>query len=296
MDTRSLQLYVKLAEELHFGRAAQACHVSPSAATRMIQRLEGEVGATLLERDKRRVVLTHSGQDFLIYARDAIQRWREMQSQLVARQSCPRGQLRLYCSVTAAYAVLASILPAVRSRYPEIEMHLSTGDQAEAVRQVAEGHVDLAIAAHSGQIPDGVAFHSLLYSPLVCIGPVIPCQVRDQLVAGQAVAWGDVPLILPETGLVRSQLELWFRQSRLAPRIYAYVSGHEAIVSLVALGFGIGVVPQIVIDNSPLHQQIALHAPGPALEPFNIGLIARRSRLQDSLVRVVWELAAEQTA
>ena len=292
MDIRSLQLFVALAEELHFGRAAQFCHVSPSAATRTLQRLEAEVGATLLERDKRRVVLTRSGHEFLAYARDALQRWREVQSQLDSRHANPRGQLRLYCSVTAAYTVLATILPDVRSRYPDIEIHLSTGDQADALRRVREAHDDMAIAAHSGELPDGIAFHSLRYSPLVCIGPVIACQVRDQLVAGQALAWDSVPLILPESGLVRSRLEQWFRQAQLVPRIYAYVRGHEAIVALVALGFGVAVVPQIVIENSPLRAQIAIHSPGPELTPFNIGLIARRSRLQDPLVRVVWELAA----
>ena len=293
MDIRSLQLYVALAEELHFGRAARICHVSPSAATRSIQRLEADVGATLLDRDSRRVLLTPSGKAFLAYARDAIRRWSDMRVQLDPQQSSPRGKLRLYCSVTAAYSVLASILPKVRTKYSEIEMHLSTGDQADALWRVGEGQDDLAIAAHPGGLPDDIAFLSLQHSPLVCIAPRAGCNVAEQVVPGRSVGWNRIPVIMPESGLVRTRLEQWFREQQLEPEIYAYVRGHEAIVGLVALGFGVAVVPQIVLENSPLYEQIVLHSPGPELEAFDIGLIARRRRLEDPLVRAVWQLASE---
>ena len=62
MDIRSLQLFIDLAEELHFGRAAARSHMSPSAATRALQRLEAEVGNRLFERDNRSVRLTSDGQ------------------------------------------------------------------------------------------------------------------------------------------------------------------------------------------------------------------------------------------
>ena len=55
MDTRSIRQFLALAESLHFGRAADACHVSPSALSRGIQRLEESLGTTLFERSKRNV-------------------------------------------------------------------------------------------------------------------------------------------------------------------------------------------------------------------------------------------------
>lgn len=293
MDTQSLQLFVVLAEELHFGRAAARRHLSPSAATRVIQRLEAEVGTPLLERDNRSVRLTRSGQVFLDYARDALQRWQGLLTGFADRRSAPVGALRLYCSVTATYSVLASILPEVRVRYPGIEIHVNTGDQALAVLRVLEGQEDLAIAAHPGQLSDKLDFQALACSPLVCIAPVIDCQIRELLDASGSVDWSAMPMIIAESGLARSRLEQWFRQRHIDPLVYAYVSGHEAIVSLVALGFGLGVVPQLVLENSPLRDQVGIRDDGPQLQPFDIGLVARRQRLLDPVVRVVWELAGQ---
>ncbi len=291
MDIRSMQLFIDLAEELHFGRAAARNHMSPSAATRVLQRLEAEVGGRLVERDNRRVQLTASGQVFLAYSRDALERWQGLLSGFSDRHTSPVGELRLYCSVTASYSILASFLPRIRMQYPGIEIHLNTGDQALAIPRIAEGQEDLAIAAHPGKLPDKLGFRLLARSPLVCVAPVIDCQLRGLLDTDEPLDWSAMPFIIAETGLARSRLEEWFRRREIDPVVYAYVSGHEAIVSLVALGFGIGVVPRLVLENSPLRDQIDILDAGPRLQPFDIGLVARKQRLLDPVVRVVWELA-----
>jgi LysR family positive regulator for ilvC len=293
MDMRALRFFVNLAEELHFGRAATKSHLSPSAATRMVQRLESELGVALLERDNRSVTLTPSGQRFLDYARDALQRWQLLRRGFADSRAQPVGELRLYCSVTASYSVLAAILPEIRQRYPGIEIHVNTGDQALAINRVLAAQEDLAIAAHPGELSHKLDFCSLTRSPLVCIAPVIPCPARDALDARREIDWSAVPFIIAESGLARSRLEHWFRAHDLEPRVYAYVSGHEAIVSLVALGFGVGVVPRLVLENSPLQDKIEILAQGPRLPAFDIGLVARRQSLLDPLVRVVWELAGQ---
>lgn len=292
MDIKAIQLFVNLAEELHFARAAQRSHLSASAATRAIQRLEDEVGAQLLERDNRTVRLTRSGREFLDYARNALQSWQQVQHRLSEQQQVPQGELRLYCSVTAAYSVLVDILPLLRQRYPAIEIHVNTGDQALAIQRIADSEEDLAVAAFPGSLPPSLAFQPMSDSPLVCIAPTVDCQVREQLTSMQEIDWSALPMIIAETGLARTRLENWFADNRMQPNVYAYVSGHEAIVSLVALGFGIGVVPQLVLENSPLRDKIDVLPNGPQLEPFNIGLVARRQRLGDPVVKAVWELAA----
>jgi LysR family positive regulator for ilvC len=293
VDGKSLRLFVNLAEELHFGRAAIKSHMSASAATRMIQRLESDLGTMLLERDNRRVLLTRSGQQFLVYARDALQRWQSLQGELQERQASLSGALRLYCSVTASYSVLAEILPAVRRHYPGIEIHVNTGDQALALSRVENGREDLVIAAHPGALSDKLGFQTLARSPLVCVAPRIPCQVCEILDSGHTLDWSAIPVIIAQGGLARTRFERWFEAQGIQPLVYAYVSGHEAIVSLVALGFGLAVVPQLVLDSSPLQDRVAVLQQGPALESFDIGLVARRQCLLDPLVRAVWDLAGQ---
>jgi LysR family positive regulator for ilvC len=222
-----------------------------------------------------------------------LQRWHSLLAGFASRQLSPVGILRLYCSVTATYSVLAGFLPEVRMRYPGIEIHVNTGDQALAIPRVREGQEDLAIAAHSGQLSPKLDFQSLARSPLVCIAPRIECQVRSTLHSAEAIDWAALPFIIAESGLARVRLEQWFRQRDIEPLVYAYVSGHEAIVSLVALGFGLAVVPRLVLENSPLRDRVDVVKAGPRLQPFDIGLVARKQRLLDPVVRVVWELAGQ---
>src|SRR5215475_11643978 len=102
MDYDSLRLYLHLSRTLHFLRTSRECHVSPSALSRLVQRLERDVGWPLLERDQRTVRLTPEGQRFATHARDTLERWRELQKTLGGSgEAALAGTISLFASVTA---------------------------------------------------------------------------------------------------------------------------------------------------------------------------------------------------
>ena len=82
MDIRALQLFRHLAENLHFGRTSRACHITPSALTRVIQRLEEELGEKLFIRNNRSVTLTSPGKLFKEYADDTICRYNNLKNKI----------------------------------------------------------------------------------------------------------------------------------------------------------------------------------------------------------------------
>src|SRR5690554_4640165 len=82
MDMRPLNHFLALADTLHFGRASDACHVSPSTLSRSIRQLEETLGVTLFERDNRHVVMTPQGGAFLTYAREALEQWEQLRLSL----------------------------------------------------------------------------------------------------------------------------------------------------------------------------------------------------------------------
>ncbi|MBM4198034.1 MAG: HTH-type transcriptional activator IlvY, partial [Gammaproteobacteria bacterium] len=100
--------------------------------------------------------------------------------------------------------------------------------------------------------------------------------------------WADTPMILPETGLARRRADTWFRALRVQPRIYAQVAGNEAIVSMVSLGFGVGIVPRIVLDNSPLARRVAVLPVQPVLDPYEVGLFTLAKKLRNPLIGAFW--------
>ncbi|WP_251979155.1 HTH-type transcriptional activator IlvY [Salinicola avicenniae] len=289
MDARPLNHFLALADHLHFGRASNVCHVSPSTLSRSIRQLETELGVTLFERDNRHVTLTREGQLFHAYARDALEQWQALQHTLMEETRELAGEISIYCSVTASYSFLYRLLSAFRLRHPRIEIKLHTGDPADAIARVQAESEDMAITARPRSLPDTLAFKPLATSPLVFIAPRDGAEwLPTTPETPDAAQWKRVPMILSEAGLSRDHADTWFRALGITPRIYAQVAGNEAIVSMVGLGFGVGIVPRIVLDNSPLRERIAILPVKPELPHYDVGLCVLKRRLKNALIDALW--------
>ncbi len=280
MDNRSLQLFLHLCDTLHFGRTSQAMHISPSALTRNIQQLETSLDTTLFERDNRSVKLTKEGLLFQQYAKDSLGLWQGFRQSLMEETQELQGELSIYCSVTASYSFLHAILSDFRKAHPKIAITLRTGDSEDAITHILVDEDDLAIGARPDRLPSKLDFKRIATSALVMIAPL------DE---NRSNAWETAPMILSEKGLVRKRIDAWLQEKNIKPTIYAQVSGNEAIVSLVSLGFGIGVVPKIVLDNSPLATQVKELHHTPMLAPIDVGLYAQKKRLQNPVIRALWD-------
>ena len=290
MNFRALNHFLALAEHLHFGRASIACNISISALSRNIRQLEDATGATLFQRDNRSVSLTAKGVRFQRYAREATRQWQLLCNDLADERDQLRGEISLYCSVTASYSILFDLLNRLRPDHPGIEIKLHTGDPEHAISRIVAGDEEVAIAALPRTVPRSVEFRSIAMSPLLFIAPRDP---GDLQIPDAVEQWSQVPMILAESGIARSRINEWFRARGVSPRIYAQVAGNEAIVSMVSLKLGVGVVPQIVIDNSPLADRIRVLDVAPALEPYNLGLFALKRSLTNPLVKAFFGLVGD---
>jgi LysR family positive regulator for ilvC len=191
--------------------------------------------------------------------------------------------------VTASYSFLFDILDRFRRDHPRIEIKLHTGDPEEAISRVLAGGEDIAIGARPPRLPGGLAFRPIAVSPLVFIA--VKEAGAGRLGTGRQARpadWSGTPMILPERGVGRSRADEWFRRLGVPPDIYAQVAGNEAIVSMVSLGFGVGVVPRIVLDNSPLAERVEVLDVRPALAPYEVGLFALEKRLASPLISAFW--------
>jgi len=291
MDIRELEIFLTVAELRHFGRASQACNLSPSALTRTIQRLEEQVEQPLFLRDNRTVTLSAAGERFREYARRAVQEWQSF------RVSSGGGELvtgtfSMYASITAVYGLLPQLLETYRERYPEVQLELRTGAAEQAVVLVQSGTVDLAVAPLPDRQLPGVETLPMVTIPLVFIAPkqhgaaALPFQ-NGRLDLARA------PLVLPQTGLSRRRLDLWLKEHRITPNITSEVSGNEAIIAMVRLGCGVGIVPELVLEKSPFRDEVSVVERAPQLKPYVVGLCTSKRSLQRPSVRAFWQLAEE---
>ncbi len=282
MDIKQLRIFVTLAECLSFTRTSRRVHMSPSTLTRAIAHMETQLGTALFERDNRHVSLTPAGAIFLQYARESLQQWELLQNNLMAESGRLRGEISVYCSVTASYSFLYDILANFRQFHPEISLLLHTGDPAQALDRISQGLEDVAITAKPHAMPLGIVFKRITQSPLLLI------TALEDNNTYQSEDWPSLPLILPEQGVARHWMEDWLTGHKITPKIQAQVAGHEAIVSMVSLGFGIGLAPKIVVDNSPLAGKVKPCRLQPRLPPYEVGVCVQEKRLRSPLVQAFW--------
>ena len=263
MDFSELAAFAALAGHLHFARAAAAVNTSASALSRLISRLEDEAGARLFDRDTRRVRLTEAGRVFLEFAEESLRRRDQLVQGLDSLDGRLRGTLRVYASVTACYTILPPLVEVLAAEHPELRLSVETGDPADAEEVLHEGRIDLALAAMpDGGFP-GMDCFSVRKTPLVFVARSFD---KDP-------DWNTVPLILPRRGLARERFDRWARGRELKVHVAAETAGNEAILALARLGQGLGLVPRIVLDNSPFAVGLSVLSPGPDLGDYDIGFV-----------------------
>jgi LysR family positive regulator for ilvC len=287
---QDFSLFLHLAESLHFARSAKALHVSPSALTRAIQRLEQEVGQPLFQRSRRGVALTRAGEIFRDHARAQLAAFARLQEALATETQTPTGELRIACTVTACHSVLPKLLARCRERYPGIHLQLSTSDAARCMQSLESDEVDLAVVPEPDRPAAELRFVRLAHTDLAFIAPASDPELarRARLGGGH---WNGLPVILPRRGLERQRMDAWLEQQGVRPEVYAEVDGNEAILALVALGCGVGVVPELVRRDSPLRgriEQVDIKRPP---RGYHVSLCAKSRTLVRRTAAVLWDLA-----
>lgn len=293
MEFQSLKLFLDIVQSRSFIRSAEKNYMTASALTRHIQRMEEELGQPLFLRTNRQVHLTEAGEKFLVFAQQSWVEWQHIQHKLSPLQDELEGELKVFCSVTAAYSHLPQVLSKFRQAYPKVEIKLSTGDPALAVYEVQSLRADISLAGKPELLPGNIIFHYIDDITLSIIAPRVACSAT-QLLQQTPIDWKNIPFILPVNGPVRKRIDRWFKEQKIKePQIYATVTGHEAIVPMVALGFGVALLPDVVIKHSPMNNQVSyLNLPSP-ITPFELGICVQQKRLQEPIINAFWTLLSQ---
>ncbi len=291
MNIRDLELFRHLASTLHFGRTSLECNITPSGLTRTVQRLENDLGEPLFIRNNRSVQLTPAGILFKEYCEETISSWHIFYSQLKS-DTVLRGELSLYCSVTAILSILPQIFRKFRSTHPEIKIHVQTGDAAKALQKLQAREVDISIAALPDQQSEDLDFIELLETPLLFIFPrFFPETI---IYSSGKIDWDKTPVILPAEGLSRTRGEKWFADKGIRPYIYSQVSGNEAIIAMVGMGCGVGIVPRLVLDKSSLVNEVEVLDISPRLKPFTVAACTFIKNKRNPLVQSFWDIVKKE--
>lgn len=231
--------------------------------------------------------MTEAGHAFARYAIDALAQWDALRSELRGGATEPSGALSIFATVTACYSFLPDALARFRAEHPSIQIRLRTGNAEQALEQLDDDAVDVSVAPLPDPLPARFESHRIVKTPILFVAPNTVGEVGEQL-RRRPIPWSEVPMVLPEFGLARRHVDRWFRTKRVRPWVQNEVSGNEAILSLVALGCGVGVVPKLVLDNSPLRSRVRVLDVRPPLPPFRIAFCALARKIEAPVLAAFW--------
>ena len=245
MEIRQLTCFVAVAEERHFGRAAERLHMAQPALSLLIRQLEEHLGARLLDRTTRRVDLTPAGQELLDRGRRVLHDLELLEADVRREGDASAGVLRLGFAGAAAYDVVPELARAVREGLPGVTLSLRGELPSPALESgLRDGSLDAALL-HPPVASPGIRHRVVGREPLVVALPVdAPLTARPSVGVG---ALEGLPVVAhpPGSPLHRAAQEL-FLAAGLPLRIGQVAQDTASMLSLVAAGGGVALVPASV--------------------------------------------------
>lgn len=175
-----LRYLVALDEHRHFGRAAEACHVSQPTLSAQIRRLEEQLGVELVDRTRTPVAPTPVGRRVLARARRVLAEADAIPA-LLAEADAVAGDLRVGVIPTLAPYLLPGLLPVLRARHPDLRLVVGEWTTAQVLDALEAGRLDAGLIATDDARP-GLVVERLFREPFVAyLGPGHPAAVRDRL-------------------------------------------------------------------------------------------------------------------
>lgn len=244
LEFRLLRQFVVLAEELNFGRAAARLHMSQPPLSVAMKNLEGIVGTALFDRSRHHVKLTAAGAAFYKDAQSLL-----MQSQMAVGRACRaqqglEGMLRLSLVPSAALDLLPSIFKRFRLDYPTVHLRLVAETTSRQLEDLRNGEVDLGLVVGPVYESTGVNLVDLQAQRFVIAVPAEhPLAQRAGVRMHELAAESFVSFPASEgAGFVAALLGAC-QTAGFLPRIVQEASQMQAILTLVAGGFGVALVP-----------------------------------------------------
>lgn len=241
IDFDGVQAFVMIAEMGGFNKAAQQLHITQTALTRRIQKLEAYLGLKLLDRTTRRVELTAVGREFLPQARNivldmtaAVERLRDMSQRA-------QGNFTLACIPSMTSHVLPEVMRRYATRHPDNRIRLLDGASHEVHAAVLGGQAELGVAVQGKKHPD-LSETVLFADPLTFI-----CRMPHPLQDRRSVSWNDMrdAELIGVSSFMATRIFMDYQLAKRGIRVHGNyeVQHHATAVNLVAAGVGSAILP-----------------------------------------------------
>ncbi len=259
MNLQNLRVFLKVAELEHVTHAAEELGLSQPAVTKTVQCLEQEIGLELLERQGRRIALTHAGRVVQRYARQIFALEHQLDEALNAVREVGAGEVTIAANTTTGVYLLPPLVARFRLRYPQVTLHISILNSREIVEEMLNWKLDLGLVeSDPAKLPSGLHIEMFAYDELI-------------LVVAPTHHWNEAPIVLPA---MLANRELLSREQG---------SGIREVIENALHRYDVKVQPLLTLTDNEAIKQMVMSGVGAAMVSY---LTVRREVANGDLIHL----------
>jgi LysR family hydrogen peroxide-inducible transcriptional activator len=282
MTLQELTYLVAVADHLHFGRAAAACHVTQPTLSAGLRSLESKLGLVLCERGPRRVRITRAGEPIVAQARQVLAAARRVEQLAHHGQAPLCGDFRLGAIPTIGPYLLPHVIPAIRAAWPDLRLRLVEATTADLLTDLHRGELDLALL--SPPLDDA----GLEAAPLYREDFLLAVPTGHRLAGKRSLRLADLEdealLLLDEGHCLRDQVLEFCRLSDTMARDLIRSSSLETLRNMVTAGLGCTLLPALALRDHEGLKVRRMVRPAPSRE---VGLYWSRADARAESARLL---------
>ncbi|WP_417522668.1 LysR family transcriptional regulator [Marinovum sp.] len=246
MNFKQLTYFIAVAEELHFGRAAERLDMAQPPLSRQIKQLEEELGAILFNRGRSAITMTQAGQRLLERGKSILAQLEDTQLEVRRLGQGAEGRLRVGFVGSATFGILPNIIRSYRTTYPEVNLSLIPMNNADLHRALVSRELDVAFARPTLKDPEFLSKHLVEERLILALPDIIDTGSRtvaklERLQTHHLIlyperprpSYADMVIKAVEDAGFTAPLRIWCMDLQMA-------------LSLVAVGEGVCIVPESV--------------------------------------------------
>jgi len=251
VEISDLTIFKQVAESGGITSAAQQLNRVPSNITARIQKLEEELGKALFVREKNRLRISVAGEQLLVYADKILHLARKAKDELLGNE--PQGELKVGAMEAVAATRLVTPLMAFHKAWPNIQLNVNTAPTGKLIEQILEGELDMAFVA------DPLKDARLNIIPVYQETLVLVSSLAHKTIKNPTDLNNEPTLLgFNHRCAYRTRLTEWLEQSGSMARVVEIHSYHT-LLSCVAAGMGVGIVPLALLEQYPFKENIKMH-------------------------------------
>jgi DNA-binding transcriptional LysR family regulator len=245
MDFTALRYFSETANSRSIRAASERLHVSPSAISRQIAKLEHELHAPIFDRRAQGMTLTQAGEILQAKFEGMMREFARVKSHIAALQNLQAGTVDVSCFQTAIESIVAPVIHRFHVQYPKVLFNVRTSSTDEAMDGLISGTDEIGLILNA-PVRDTIASVELFRDRMVAaVSPVHPLAKRKSVSLQELV---EFPFVLTEVAFgLRQQIDRMFARNNLEPEVFCVTNSLALVKAVASVGSQCTLVPRSAV-------------------------------------------------